>query len=473
MHLLRAGFACLFLSVIACEGSTSNVVPPPKGGGGSGTQDQSGDDAGPSGDDTTVHGDDATVQDDGGGTGDDASTADLGYGCGSSLLPVPADPGVRGPWKVGVRTATIGRLTVEVTYPAKPGSEAGKPIVTYDVRSWLPVPEQKKVPDANSPAVTAIGGDIFRDLPIDDAHGPYPVIINIHGTASFRIANGSALAQWASRGFVVFSADYPGLDLTDMLATAADCQLADMTKASGMQDVPGDVKTQMDAINAPSGDVAFLAGHVDPNRIGITGHSQGACITATLTTDPHVQVVVPMAGSVQVAPSSTLKGLMFIAGMDDKVIAYANPLGSIGNVVCLQGNLQQSDTGAYMASPGPPAVNKRLVGITGGGHLVPTDLCQTNAQGRNAIQEAQMDGVCGINDAVVIGLPALFDCGTIDWQTGVHDVNYASTAAFEEVLMCRDHSAEFASLKTALPTVGDFQEAASSSAGDGGTASDQ
>jgi hypothetical protein len=67
--------------------------------------------------------------------------------------------------------------------------------------------------------------------------------------------------------------------------------------------------------------------------------------------------------------------------------------------------------------------------------------------------------VCGINDAVIIGLPALFDCGTIDWKTGVHDVAYASTAAFEEVLMCRDHTAEFASLQANLPNVGDFHEA--------------
>jgi hypothetical protein len=166
-----------------------------------------------------------------------------------------------------------------------------------------------------------------------------------------------------------------------------------------------------------------------------------------------------MAGSVAVKASSTLKSLMFVAGVDDKIIGYNTPLGTIGNVVCVsQGTLAQSDTGAYMASPGPP-VRKRLVGITGGGHLVPTDLCQTNAANRNAVQEAMYDGVCGVSSAVIIGLPALFDCGTIDWQQGVHDVNYVSTLAFEEALMCRDHSAEFASLKTKVPDVGDFQEA--------------
>jgi hypothetical protein len=128
-------------------------------------------------------------------------------GCGSSLLSIPSDPGVRGPWKVGVRTVHIGRLTVEVAYPAQPGSEAGKPEATYDIRDFLPPSERSKVPDDASPAVGPIGGNLFRDLPLDQAHGPYPIVINIHGTASFRIANGSTLAHWASRGFVVLSAD--------------------------------------------------------------------------------------------------------------------------------------------------------------------------------------------------------------------------------------------------------------------------
>jgi hypothetical protein len=113
------------------------------------------------------------------------------------------------------------------------------------------------------------------------------------------------------------------------------------------------------------------------------------------------------------------------------------------------------DTDAYNNSPGPP-VTKRLVGVTGGGHLLPSDLCQTNAQGNNAVQEAQADGVCGIGSAVIIGLPALFDCGTVSLADGFHDVGYVSTAAFEETLHCRDESALLANLTTALPQVGDY-----------------
>jgi hypothetical protein len=259
------------------------------------------------------------------------------------------------------------------------------------------------------------------------------------------------MTHWASRGFVVLAADYPGMFLADMLAGTLECILP----TTGLQDVPGDINTQIQALNAPSGSLEFLAGHIDMTRIGLSGHSQGACITATLSTLANVRVVIPMAGSAAVVPSSSLRSLMYIGGIDDKVIGYSVPL--IGNVVCPL--FSSSDTGAYQASPGPPDVSKRLVGITGGGHLVMTDLCQKNAVGRNAIEEAQADGVCGINSAVIIGLPALFDCGTIDMATGINAVNYASTAALEEALMCKDRSAQFANMKTNIPSISDFQEA--------------
>jgi hypothetical protein len=388
-------------------------------------------------------------------------------GCGTTtLLDVPDDPGVRGPWKVGVKTVTIGRLTVEIAYPAEPGSEAGKPVATYDIRDWLPPSERSKVPDDASPAVTAIGGDVYRDLPIDAAHGPYPPVIFIHGTASFRIASGSVMVHWASRGFVVVGADYPGLFLADQLCAANTPPPAGMTTPAcscaqtGPKDIPGDVSTQIQALTNPTGDLAFLAGHVDMQRVAISGHSQGACVAAGLSTDANVQVVIPMTGSLQVIPSPSLKSVMFIAGIEDKVIGYDT--AQIGNAVCTPVSGQAagiSNKDAYNASAGPPSVKKRLVGIAGGGHLVPTDLCQNNQQGRNAITEAEHDGVCGIDQATFIGLPAIFDCGTIDMATGIKTVEYASTAALEETLLCKDRTSAFANIKTAEPSVGEFLEA--------------
>jgi hypothetical protein len=60
---------------------------------------------------------------------------------------------------------------------------------------------------------------------------------------------------------------------------------------------------------------------------------------------------------------------------------------------------------------------------------------------------------------VIIGLPALFDCGVegFDWQKGVEAVNYASTAALEETLQCKDRDAAFETMQAAVPLIGDYR----------------
>ncbi|MEY4582209.1 MAG: hypothetical protein RL701_6912 [Pseudomonadota bacterium] len=350
-----------------------------------------------------------------------------------------------------MRTVTLGRLKVELFFPAEPGSTAGKPEATYNLKDWLPAEERAKVPDDHSPQVGPIGGHLFRDVPLDGAHGPYPVVIFMHGTASMRIANASANVHWASRGFVVVAADYPGLTFDDQLKLG--CGVAHQE-----QDTDADMKTQLDALNAATGELAFLAGHIDMKRLGLSGHSQGACMSAINAKLPNVQIIVPLTGSTQASSSPDLKSIMWIAGMKDVVIGYDGL--ALGNLVCLPNpGPAVSNVQGYNESPGQPNVKKRLVGIKDAGHLSVTDLCQTNMQGKNAIQEAVDDMVCGVNGAAIIGLPALNDCGTLDWKKGVIAVNYASTIALEETLHCQDRTQQFANMLTAIPEFGDYRHA--------------
>jgi hypothetical protein len=194
-------------------------------------------------------------------------------------------------------------------------------------------------------------------------------------------------------------------------------------------------------------------------RIALSGHSVGGCTVSSLGGDPNVQVIMPLSSDATTPTSSTLKSTLYFSGMADTVFTYGTGIAGIGDIVCpgAAGNVTQ----AYTNSAGPPAIKKRIVGVTGGGHLVPTDLCQANADGNNAIQVLHNHFYCGVDSVAVFGLPRLFDCGAtgFDWKAGVNDLNYASTAALEETLMCQDRTAQFANLKTALPTVGDFQEA--------------
>jgi predicted esterase len=363
---------------------------------------------------------------------------------------VPDDLHKRGPWDVGVKTLKAGRVTLELLYPAQPGSTVGAVEATYRHSDALPEPERKKSAQ-NIAKVGPLGGHLYRDVPIDATHGPYPVVIFIHGTASMRAASITTNTHWASRGFVVLAADYPGLGLIDQLSSACGYE------QTGAQDVEGDVKAQINALTMATGDFAFLAGHVDMTRLALGGHSQGACMSATLANLPNVQVVMPITGSTQVSPGADLKSIMWVAGMADSVIGYTDSL--IGNVVCPANPLPAtSNMDAYNASPGLPMVKKRIAGIRGGGHLSVSDLCQKNSLGNTDLEQMRKDNVCGIDSAVIIGLPALFDCGTIDWTKGVDAVNYLTTAALEETLQCRDRSMQLAAVKENVPELGDYRE---------------
>ena len=137
--------------------------------------------------------------------------------------------------------------------------------------------------------------------------------------------------------------------------------------------------------------------------------------------------------------------------MSDAVFNYKTGSG-LGNLVCP--GATGSSTDAYNTSM---ATTKRLVGVTNGGHLTPTDLCQTNADGNNAIQVLYNHHCCGVDSVAVVGLPALFDCGAngFDWKVGVKDTAYVTTAAFEETLTCQDRKAAFTNIKMVQPTVGE------------------
>ena len=192
---------------------------------------------------------------------------------------------------------------------------------------------------------------------MDTDHGPYPVIIFLHGFSGFSAQSVGQMTHWASRGFVVVAADHPSLGLKTLLTngiggldlgalSSSNCDLA--TAGKQTQEAVG----MLDALQEPTGDLAFLAGHIDMTRVGAAGHSAGAMGVASLSAYQNVLVVAPMAGG-GVCANSNLRSSLILGGMVDGIVAYSR---------------QQSGFGT---TPTP----KRLVGLARGGHMAFTAFC--------------------------------------------------------------------------------------------------
>lgn len=365
------------------------------------------------------------------GVGEELGVVDAGddtgprAGCAPEVrfLAGPLDSAERGPWPVGVRTVRLAGLTVEVWYPATPGSEAEAPPVTYDLRAALPASEQGKISDDDNPG---LGCDCYRDLPVDEAFGPYPVIVFVHGTAGVRTQSLEQMTHWASRGFVVLAADHPGLWLQDVLRTAC-------LQGMARRDVEGDVRRLVGAIQTSTAPLGFLGDRLDGSRIGMAGHSAGGGAISEM--GDLAEVLAPLA-SRGVAAGDRLRSALIMGGTSDSVVAPSQQVRG------------------YQDSPAP----KRLVMIENAGHLAFSTFCDLkNGAGRNLVEVASDSGVCGVAFASF-----LFDCDEayLEDPRAWRIVNHATTAAFEAVLQCRaEAEAELSATGSRFEDVDEFREA--------------
>ena len=330
--------------------------------------------------------------------------------CGvTNLYERSADPSERGPWSVGVKTVQLGRLNVEVLYPAVPGSEEGLTPMEVDIRYAIPASEQSKVTDDVRPIQNC---DCYTELPLDLEHGPYPLVLFVHGTASWRTQSLSLMEHWASRGFIVASADHPGLWLSDLLGNFCG------VPPSGGQDLLGDLKAVLNGFNSRVEGLNFLAGKVNLDRVAVIGHSAGGGAATAASNLDGVQVVISMAGN-SPTKASDLKAALFLGGMTDSVVAFSQTQA------------------AYKNTTAP----RRLVGIADGAHLVFSDICEiTNTEGKDLVQIATEAGVCGTQFASF-----LFDCAasTIPAKDAGKIIKSATTWELERHLHCNKSLKEF------------------------------
>lgn len=340
--------------------------------------------------------------------------------CGDiSLRTVSSDTSVQGPWPAGSRTVKVNGLTTEVWYPAVPGSEAGKAKDWIDTKEYLP----DSNPDAKDPKFQI---DSYDGLPLDTEYGPYPVIVFVHGTGSFRTASHRLFTHWASRGFVVICADNPGINLGDMMSGGV-AALATAKQAADTQKI-------LSAVRSESEGLSFLAGHMATDRIGLAGHSAGGIAVSGLGDEQGVKVIITMAsGGIQAG--SSVESALVMGGMED---------GAAREPIVRRGYNNTT-------------FKKRLVLIPDAGHNVFLSTCDIQVE--SSVDLGGLESIA--NDG----------CGPqyMDPALSTPIVQFASTAAFEETLMCSTTAAgQIDTIESKYPGVDYEYDANPGSGGFGG-----
>jgi dienelactone hydrolase len=323
-------------------------------------------------------------------------------------------------------TSGTRTITVEAWYPAVPGSESGRETVSYDIREHVPPKQQAKLVDAAN--VTSQACECYRDLPVAD--GSFPVLVMIHGTAAFRTASQHQQSHWASRGFIVFAADHPGIQLKDLLG------IVDLIPPP-KTDQAGDARGMLQAIAGlpeAAPDFAPLGGHVDLERVGVSGHSAGGMACKDL--GDVADVLVPMAGYSPV-PGPRLKSTLVLAARNDTIVNY---------------ELETASFASCEASP------KRFASVDALGHLFCSDLCWIGESAGGIVKIAEDHGIEVAKAFESLGqngcayLNPIEGTAFLEPKCGWQVVNYASSAAFEEKLRCDAGMIQaLSNMKTAMP----------------------
>ncbi len=155
-----------------------------------------------------------------------------------------------------------------------------------------------------------------RDIPIrvylPAAGARAPVVLFSHGLGGSRAGSAFLGRHWAARGYLAVFVQHPGSDESlwrDAPVGERMAALARGASLAALRDRLADVRVVLDALvrrNGEPGD--WLQGRVDPDRVGMSGHSFGAITTQALAgqrvpgsgknvTDPRIRAAIVMSPS--------------------------------------------------------------------------------------------------------------------------------------------------------------------------------
>ena len=155
-----------------------------------------------------------------------------------------------------------------------------------------------------------------RDIPIrvylPTNTAPVPVVLFSHGLGGSRENSPYLGEHWARRGYVCVFLQHPGSDESVWKGKPANERLPDMNRAASLENFllrVKDVPAVLDQLTLWNADKSHsLAGRMDLNKVGMSGHSFGAVTTEAVSgenfpvtgqklTDPRITAAVAFSPS--------------------------------------------------------------------------------------------------------------------------------------------------------------------------------
>jgi predicted dienelactone hydrolase len=191
-------------------------------------------------------------------------------------LRSPTQPG---PYGVGVQRMSFTKQSV--TMP-----EQQRVLLT---EIWYPGPPGTG-PTGHSP-----GG--LMNAPFADGVDHLPLVMFSHGSCGYQEQSVSFTSVLASYGFVVAAPPHPGNTTSDCFAGLNTPE----AEADSLANRPADIMFVIDSLLDLNADPAsFFYGAIDPNRIGMSGHSFGGLTTLLVSAmDSRVIAGLAMAPAAQ------------------------------------------------------------------------------------------------------------------------------------------------------------------------------
>ncbi len=240
--------------------------------------------------------------------------------------------------EVGTSRSTItdtsrGRTLVMQTWYPTETAATDVPIEMLEVE-----PIRTRYADllAAAPSCARRTAHVALDAPI--ATGNFPIIAYSHCHDGTRLSNATTAERLASQGFVVVSVDHLNNTLWEHLDGDPDANL-DM---AFLEVRTADVRFALDQLEAGA-----LAGSLDPEKVGVFGHSFGGVTAGRVAeTDPRIVSAAALAAPMENAliPGVTLANLKMPLMFD--VMVEDNSITELGNLL-IRNNFKAAPEAAY------------------------------------------------------------------------------------------------------------------------------